>query len=134
MDNPKDSHTKILVFILIATGYAHTYKNEEESAYYVRIGKETKQARNGTLNQLLVKRNQKKAFDQSPCISTSLVDIDTFLFRNSLEEMGLFSVNKPFESYLSDTEQVYALMPPLCIRHELNQSLCLKKFYGFDVC
>jgi ATP-dependent DNA helicase RecG len=49
-----------LVFIIPATSNAHSYRasGKDTSKYYVRIGRETREARNGILRELLVKKNQ----------------------------------------------------------------------------
>ena len=54
-----DAEHRILVFIIAATGQVHSYRadSKDASTCYVRIGRETREAKNGIHRELLVKRN-----------------------------------------------------------------------------
>ncbi|MFM8450830.1 MAG: helix-turn-helix domain-containing protein [Haliscomenobacter sp.] len=52
INHPEDSSKRILVFTVIASTDAHIYRDGEKSTYYVHIGSETREARNGILTQL----------------------------------------------------------------------------------
>ncbi len=58
IENPEKKDTRILVFIVVATSEAHFYRSGETTTYYVRIGRETREARNGVLSQLLLKKKK----------------------------------------------------------------------------
>jgi predicted HTH transcriptional regulator len=58
LENPADKTTRILVFIVLASPKAHTYRDGETTNYYVRIGKETHEARNGILINLLADKHE----------------------------------------------------------------------------
>jgi hypothetical protein len=44
IENPENNSTRILVFVVLRTRHAHVYRDGETSKYYVRIGRETKEA------------------------------------------------------------------------------------------
>ena len=128
LDNPEDKSTRILVFIILASPDAHTYRDGETVNYYVRISKETKQARNGILSQLLVKKQKIEYFDKRASPNAKEADIDILLFRDSIQEMGLFHQGKSLEDYFSDREQIAELVPPLFIRNNFTGLLQPRNF------
>jgi len=128
MDNPEDSTTKILVFIVIATSEAHLYRDGTTSKYYIRSSRETREAKNGTLTQLLIKKQKLEYFDQRVNPKAGEADMDLLLFRDSLQDMGLLIPEKSLEEYISEREQIAALIPPLFSRISLDNSLHAKNF------
>jgi hypothetical protein len=116
IDNPNDNETKILVFIITATSKAHTYRDDETVKYYVRIGRETIEARNGILSQLLASKQEIEPFDKRANPNVGEADIDSLLFRDCMNEMKLVQPNKSLESYFSDKEQIAEFVPPLCVK------------------
>ena len=128
LNNPENSTTRILVFVVIASPDAHTYRDGESVSYFVRISKETREARNGILSQLLIKKQKIEYFDKRVISRASETDIDVLLFRDSIQEMGLFHQNKPLEDYFSDREQIAELVPPLFVRNDLNGLLQPRNF------
>ncbi|GAP71503.1 hypothetical protein SAMD00024442_13_31 [Candidatus Symbiothrix dinenymphae] len=131
IDNPEDKTTKILIFIVIASSKAHTYRDGETANYYIRMGKETREARNGILNQLLTTKKEIVPFDKQPNPNVGEVDIDTLLFRDCMNEMKLTQPSKPLEDYFSDKEQIAEFVPPLFAKKTLNEELCLRNFALF---
>ena len=128
IDNPEDNSTRILVFIILASPDAHTYRDGETVSYYVRISKETKEARNGILSQLLVKKQKLEYFDKRVSSNATESDIDVLLFRDSIQEMGLFHQGKSLEDYFSDREQIAELVPPLFVRNSFTGLLQPRNF------
>lgn len=128
LDNPEDKSTRILVFVVLASSDAHTYRNGETVHYYVRISKETKEARNGIFAQLLIKKQKIEYFDKRVSSKSTENDIDVLLFRDSIHEMGLFHQNKSLEDYFSNKEQIAELVPPLFVRDNLTKVLQPKNF------
>jgi predicted HTH transcriptional regulator len=128
LENPENKDTRILVFIVLATSEAHTYRDGENSAYYVRISRETRAARNGVLAQLLIKKQKIEYFDKRMNLNTTENDIDIFLFRDSIREMGLFFPEKSLDDYFSDKEQIAELVPPLFRRGALDNILRPRNF------
>lgn len=128
IENPDNTETRILVFIIIATSEAHSFRDGENNAYYVRISRETREARNGTLSQLLVKKQKIEYFDRRMHPNTTENDIDILLFRDSMQEMGLLFPDKSLEDYFSDKEQIAELVPPLFVRGSLDNILRPRNF------
>jgi len=131
MDNPDDKSTKLLIFIIIASPKAHTYRDGETVNYYVRVGKETREARNGILTQLLTSKQELIPFDKRANPNVGEADIDTLLFRDCMYEMKLVQSSKPLEDYFSDKEQIAEFVPPLCVKKSLDGELCLHNFTLF---
>lgn len=128
MDNPEDKTTRILIFIIIASPEAHSYRDGDTSSFYVRIGRETREARNGILTQLLIKKQKIEYFDKRVNPKTSEADIDILLFRDSMQEMGLLMPEKSLEDYFSDKEQIAELVSPLFVKNTLDVVLRPRNF------
>lgn len=128
LENPEDSSTRVLVFTIIASPDAHTYRDGVKSLYYVRIASDTKEARNGILTQLLIKKQKIEYFDKRINSRASEADIDVLIFRDYMQEMGLFSADKSLEDYFSEKEQIAEFVPPLFSRVGLDNSLKPKNF------
>jgi predicted HTH transcriptional regulator len=131
LSNPEGASTKILVFVIIASSKAHTYRDGETSSYYVRQGKETREARNGILQQLLASKQEIIPFDKRPNPNVSEVDIDTLFFRDCMNEMNLVQPSKALEDYFSDKEQIAEFVPPLLAKKKLDSGFCLRNFALF---
>lgn len=106
---------RILVFIIPATGHAHSYRRDgqDSSRYYVRIGRETREARNGLLRDLLVRKRALDPWDRRVNLNASINDIDLIVLRDYLQQMGLWDPKKQLEDYISDKEQLSTFIPPL---------------------
>jgi predicted HTH transcriptional regulator len=131
LENPEDRATKILVFIVVASQKAHTYRDGETSNYYVRIGKETRVAKNGILARLLASKQEVVPFDKRANPNTGEADIDALLFRDCMNEMKLVQPSKPLEEYFSDKEQIAEFVPPLLVKKTLDGVFCLRNFALF---
>jgi predicted HTH transcriptional regulator len=128
LPNPTDETTRVLVFVVLATTDAHIYRDGTTSQYYVRISRETREARNGILTQLLIKKQKLEYFDKRVNLKTTEADIDVLLFRDSMQEMGLLTPEKSLEDYFSDTEQIAELVAPLFVRTGLDNILRPRNF------
>jgi predicted HTH transcriptional regulator len=128
LENPEDKSTRILVFIVLASSDAHTYRDGNTVKYYVRISRETREARNGVLSQLLIKKQKIEYFDKRVNSKATESDIDVLLFRDSIQEMGLLHAGKSLEDYFSDREQIAELVPPLFVRNNLTGLLQPRNF------
>jgi predicted HTH transcriptional regulator len=131
MDNPSDETTKLLIFIVTASPKAHTYRDGETVNYYVRTGRETREARNGILRMLLSAKQEIVPFDRRANPHVGVADIDMLLFRDCMNEMNLMLPNKPIEDYFSDTLSIAEFVPPLCVKQALDGALCLRNFTLF---
>lgn len=128
MDNPEDSTTRILVFIILASQEAHSYRDGETSGFYVRISRETREARNGILTQLLIKKQKIEYFDKRVNPKATAADLDVLLFRDSIQEMGLLRPEKSLEDYFSDKDQIAELVAPLFVKNSLDGVLRPRNF------
>jgi predicted HTH transcriptional regulator len=126
--NPEDPAARILVFIIIADQKAHTCRDGEKTGYYVRIGRETREARNGLVTQLLASKQEIIPFDKRPNYNTSDADMDLLLFRDCMNEMKLVRPAKQLEDYVSETEQISEFIPPLFAKRPLDNGLCPRNF------
>jgi predicted HTH transcriptional regulator len=131
MENPEDKTTKILIFIVVASSKAHTYRDGANNCHYVRIGKETREARNGILTHLLTIKQEIIPFDRRPNPNVTEADIDILLFRDCMSDMNLIQSSKSLEDYFSDREQIAEFVPPLCAKKSLDGELCLRNFSLF---
>lgn len=127
---PVTADKRILIFIIPATGDAHSYRasGKDSSTYYVRIGRETREARNGILRELLVKKNKIETWDKRVNQVASLDDIDLLSLREYLKEMSLWDNNKALEDYLSSTERLSSFVPPLAAKESLSNNLKPRNF------
>ncbi|MFZ4557135.1 MAG: ATP-binding protein [Pseudanabaena sp.] len=126
--NPEDSSTRILVFVILASPDAHIYRDGQTSTYYVRISRETREAKNGILTQLLIKKQKIQYFDKRFNNNATEADIDVLLFRDSMQEMGLLFPEKSLADYFSDREQIAELIAPLFVRTGLDNILRPRNF------
>lgn len=127
---PVTDDKRILVFIVPATGNAHNYRadGKDSSTYYVRIGRETREAKNGILRELLVKKNQIEPWDRRINNTSTTDDIDLLSLREYLKEMSLWDNGKALEDYLSATERLSSFVPPLAAKESLTDILRPRNF------
>jgi ATP-dependent DNA helicase RecG len=112
---------RILVFIQPATGQAQTFRRGEHPAkYFVRVGRSTIEARNGILRDLLVMRGALEPWDRRLCKGATVNDIDLLALRDALQRMGMFSLEKGVEFFLSEDKALSPFVPSLCAREPLT--------------
>jgi len=112
---------RILVFIQPATGHAHTYRKQNESAkHYVRVGRTTIEARNGLLRDLLVRKGAMEPWDRRPCNAATVNDLDLLVLRDALQRMGVFSLDHGVEPYLVEGVQLSPFVPSICVAEPLT--------------
>ncbi len=122
IDHPTDRDKRILVFIMPASPKAHAYRDDEKTTYWIRNAKSTIEARNGLFQRLMIKKHEIDYFDKRVNTAATEADIDLLVIRNYMTEMNL-SFNKPVQDYISDREQITALIPPLCAKLPLDNTL-----------
>ncbi|HTQ78919.1 MAG TPA: ATP-binding protein [Thermoanaerobaculia bacterium] len=123
------SDRRILVFIQPATGQAHTFRRGEEGGkHFVRVSRSTIEARNGLLRDLLVRKGALEPWDRRKCESATVNDLDLLSLRDTLQRMGLFSVERGIEPFLSEDAQLSPFVPPLCSREPLTGILRPRNF------
>jgi len=131
---------RILIFIITATGQVHSYRanSKDASTCYVRIGRETREARNGIHLELLVKRNLMEPWDKRTCSNATIRDIDLIVLRQYLQEMNLWDSEKSIDDYyFSDTAKIADFIPPLAAKETLTDILRPRNFtlliFGQDI-
>jgi len=124
-----DPGRRILVFIQPSTGHAHTFREPDDGAkHWVRISRETREARNGTLRELLVRKGDLEAWDRRICAHATTNDLDLLALRDALQRMRVFSTDFGVEAYLSEDSQLSAFVPSLCLREPLTGVLRPRNF------
>lgn len=125
-DNPD---RRILIFIMAATRAAHLFRRGTGAGkHYVRISRQTREARNGILRELLVRKGVIEEWDRRACGHATLNDIDLIALRDSLQRMGVFDPARGVDDYLSDSRSLSPFVPPLCTRESLTGLLRPRNF------
>ncbi|MER8801587.1 hypothetical protein NKH59_13630 [Mesorhizobium sp. M0998] len=124
-----DPSRRLLIFIQPSTGDAHSVRSGDDGAkHFVRIGRETREARNGTLRELLIRKGAKLPWDRRLCNGATINDLDLLALRDALQRMRMFSAERGVEAYLSDETALSAMVPPLCGREPLTGLLRPRNF------
>ena len=112
---------RVLVFIMPATRSPHLFRKQQGAGrYYVRIGRETREARNGILRELLVRKGALEEWDRRVCLTATVNDLDLLALRDALQRMGVFHPDRGLDEYLSETQSLSPFVPPLCVREPLT--------------
>lgn len=120
---------RILVFIVPATGDAHTFRATDGSGkYYIRISRETREARNGVLRELFVRKRVQEPWDRRRHPAATIDDIDFLALREVMKRVGLWDDSKGLDDYLSATVQLSPFVPTLCVREGLTKILRPRNF------
>jgi ATP-dependent DNA helicase RecG len=120
---------RVLVFIMPATRTAHMFRRSDHPAkHFVRVSRETREARNGILRELLVRKGVAEEWDRRACLSATTNDLDLIAFRDALQRMGVFSPDRGLDEYISETKSLSPFVPPLCIREPLTGILRPRNF------
>lgn len=124
-----DAGLRVLVFVMAATPKVHTFRRGIEAGkHYVRISRETREARNGVLRELLVRKNDIEPWDRRVCASATTNDLDLVALRDALQRMNIFDPQRGIDDYLSDTQSLSPFVPPLCGRDSLTGQLRPRNF------
>jgi ATP-dependent DNA helicase RecG len=104
---------RVLVLIVPGTGHAHSCRpsGKDSAAYYVRVSRETIEARNGVLRELLVRKQALPPWDRRLNETAGLEDIDLLAFREVLQQMGVWNPALTVEDYFSEKTRVSAMAP-----------------------
>jgi predicted HTH transcriptional regulator len=120
---------RILVFVIAATDQAHLFRRGSQGArYFVRIGRETREARDGVLRELLIRKGALEPWDRQSCTAATVSDLDLLVLRDALQRMGIFSPDLGVEPFLSETAQLSPFVPALCVREPLSGVLRPRNF------
>ena len=120
---------RVLVFIMPATRVAHLFcRHEGPGKYYVRISRETREARSGILRELLVRKGTLEEWDRRVCTAATVNDLDLLALRDALQRMGVFRPDKGLDEFLSESQVLSPFVPPLCFREPLTGVLRPRNF------
>ncbi|MCC7383404.1 MAG: putative DNA binding domain-containing protein [Deltaproteobacteria bacterium] len=123
------SDRRILVFIQPATQQAHLFRRRDDAGkYFVRVSRETREARNGVLRDLLVRKGALEPWDRRPCATATEADLDLLALRDALQRMAVFASERGVEAYLSEEFQLSPFVPSLCARDPLTGVLRPRNF------
>lgn len=121
---------RVLVFIIPASGHAHSYRasGKDSSTYYVRRSRETQEARNGVLRELLVRKQALPPWDRRLNESAAIEDIDLLAFRETLQQMGVWNPSVGIEEYFSESVRLSDFVPALGGSRQLDPTLRPRNF------
>ncbi|MBT9584923.1 putative DNA binding domain-containing protein [bacterium] len=120
---------RVLVFIQPATGQGHLLREGDEGGkYFVRVSRQTVEARNGLLRELLVRSGGLLPWDHRACSLASPKDLDLLALRQALQTAGLQEAERDMDDYLNEEFQISPFVPPLCVREPLTGSLRPRNF------
>ncbi len=120
---------RLLIFVMPATNEAHSFRSKEDTGkYFIRISRETREARNGLLRQLLVRKHSLEPFDRRICQQATIADLDLIALRDSLQRMRYFDANDGLDVFLSDERVLSPFVPSLCVKEPLTGILRPRNF------
>lgn len=126
----EDESRRIIVFIVPSSEGAHSYRRDakEGAKYFIRIGRETREARDGLLRELLVQKGELEHWDHRPNGHSTVEDIDLISLRDTLQQIGLWDLRKSLEDYLSPTESLSNFVPPLTGKKGIDSTIRPRNF------
>lgn len=121
---------RVLVFIVPGTGYAHSYRpsGKDSAAYYVRLSRETVEAKNGVLRELLVRKQALPPWDRRLNEAAGITDLDLLAFREVLQQIGVWNPAVAIDDYFSDSMRLSDFVPPLGGNRPLDQVIHPRNF------
>ena len=120
---------RILVFIQPSTPFAHSFRDRQGGTrHWVRVGPSTREARNGTLRDLLVRKGALEPWDRRPCGAATIEDLDLLALRDAMQRLRIPASGLSIPSFLSDERALSAFVPPLCAREQLTGTLRPRNF------
>ena len=119
-----------MVFIVPATGYAHSYRpsGKDSAAYYVRLSRETVEAKNGVLRELLVRKQALPPWDRRLSELAGIPDVDLLAFRDVLQQVGVWNPSVSIEEYFDDSMRISDFVPPLGGKRPLDAAVHPRNF------
>lgn len=115
-----DPARRVLVFTVIATGRAHALRDGAQSAWWVRVDHQTKEARNGVLMRLLAARGEVEPWDRRIANDATVDDLDLLALRETLVRMGSWDPAREVDHWLNPDVSISTYVPPLCGREKLS--------------
>ena len=121
---------RVLVFIVPSTGYAHSYRptGKDSAAYYVRLSRETVEAKNGVLRELLVRKQALPPWDRRLAEQAGIQDVDLLTFREVLQQVGVWNPSVAIEDYFADSTRISDFVPSMGGKRPLDQAIHPRNF------
>lgn len=121
---------RVLIFIIPGSRAAHCYRSsaKDASTYYIRISRETIEARNGMLRELLVRKGSQEPWDRSIHHTATIADIDLLVFRSVLQQTGNWNPSVGVEDYFDEKTRLSALIPSLGAKIPLDCEIRPRNF------
>ncbi len=121
---------RVLVFTMPASPQAHSFRRGNEGAkHFVRISRETREARNGILRDLLVRKGVAEAWDRRACANATVADIDLLALRDTLQRMDLYREEVGGRALpLRHAGAQRTFVPPLFVREPITGTLRPRNF------
>lgn len=120
----EDPTRRVLVFIAPRSRRAHQFRSDHDSGkYFVRIGRETREARDGILRELLVRKGDALPWDRDVNAEATSQDIDLLTLREVLTRAGLWDPGRDIDDYFDEVKPIHALMPSIGVKENLTQVL-----------
>ena len=124
-----DAGRRVLVFIAPRSRRAHQFRSENDTGkYYVRIGRETREARDGILRELLVRKGDALPWDRDVSAEATSQDLDLLTLREVLTRAGLWDPGRDIDDYFDENKPVHALMPSIGVKEVLTGFLRPRNF------
>jgi ATP-dependent DNA helicase RecG len=119
---------RVLVFVMPRSSQAHSYRTDQDSGkYFIRIGRETREARNGLLLRLLSLKGAVEPWDRRPCPGATVEDLDLVAVRDVLVRLKVYDERRGVDAYVSD-EEWNPMVPSMCVREPLTGVLRPRNF------
>lgn len=124
-----DPTRRLLIFLMPASALVHTFRRDTDTGkHYVRVGSQTREARNGLLLALLTRKGAIVPWDRRACAEATAADIDLLALRDTLTQIDQYDSARGVDYYLSDEPRLGPFVPPLCTREPLTGALRPRNF------
>lgn len=125
----EDAEKRVLIFIAPRSRRAHQFRSDHDSGkYFVRIGRETREARDGILRELLVRKGDALPWDRDVSVEATSQDIDLLTLREVLTRAALWDPGRDIDDYFDEDKPIHALMPSIGVKERLTGVLRPRNF------
>lgn len=112
-----DSGRRVLVFVVPRSRRAHQFRSNDDSGkFYVRISRETREARDGILRELLVRKGDALPWDRDVNGEATSQDLDLLTLREVLTRAALWDPGRDIDDYFDENKPIHALMPSVGVK------------------